>query len=664
MAAPPERAGVVRDEATDIISSRDLEEAESDSATDVKMESQEAETSHCYGDEVSPLPKALENHTQAKALENNTQAKALENNTQATTNTVQERSELDGSSSKEKSMNSSKDYEENSPVSKLEHNIVHTDEADSLKISDPPVPIKRRGRPRKGMPVKRKIIKSLPQSHPKKKRKRETFPIRLDLKHRGPEREVLESLDALSLAVEMGYANPHEQTGDVSEKDSTQEQRSGQDGEVVVKKISAVENIQQVIDYKKTCSCVCLMPLQVRDIASHRLKISVLDRQQRDFFIMGLFCSSAIPSSNSRVVDRQVHRYNYRFLNSRVCQPCFLFVNNIGDNYMKAIKKHYIAYGVKSRTHGNIGRKPRTALASREDDVSDVVDFVTKYAMLQGIPAPRPPKNSKSKRVIRLPPTDTFASVYKQYKELCSDSGKKQLGLTSFKKIWHEKVGHVKVASNYSKGSGKETTPTATVFPPPPQVTTQSSSKDMMAMPIPSQDKVEHKRYMKGKTKMTMSKYASPHPQSYGDIPQQTPQMNLPFELSSGAEMPQAPVVSFCMYLNENPVSSSESSSSSWQHDLLMPHHSHHHSHSMSHSHAHIPQGSAPHPNASVNVSRASETSRQVASTLPSTSSEGLGSGFMHNAPVGIPSAPRPSLGLSGQTFLPLQSSGLPGHQW
>ena len=184
---------------------------------------------------------------------------------------------------------------------------------------------------------------------------------------------VLEN-DALRLALEMGYSNPNEKNSNSDQNGMKEHEHDEEEGS---NKVSPVDNIQQILDYRKASGCACLSALTDRDLAAHRLEITRLERQSRDYFIMGMFRSAAVPTTvTSRNSDRKRYRFNYRLLNTRICQVCFLFVNNIGAKYMKNLKKHFNEMGVTSRTHGNQGRKPHHAL--QENDLEKVADFIIK----------------------------------------------------------------------------------------------------------------------------------------------------------------------------------------------------------------------------------------------------------------------------------------------
>ncbi|XP_059166895.1 uncharacterized protein LOC131949139 isoform X2 [Physella acuta] len=264
-----------------------------------------------------------------------------------------------------------------------------------------------------------------------------------------------EELTALTLAVSIGYENPYQKLLMGGSKDQE-----------TTKYVTPVEIIQQLLDYKKSGKCSCLDNLCIQDIAAHRIEVTLLDRHSRDVFIMGMLrCAVFSKKEKKAGGSRSCNRFNYRILNTKICHACFLHVNNIRGKYMKNLKKHFSTHGVTSRVHGNIGRKPYHAITSV--DINDAVDFINSYASTYGTPSPKAPKNVRAKRVIRLPTAVTIRSVHKLYKEHCVQTGKRDVAMASFRRIWNQHTAHVKLSVNDSPSPSKlkptkNTTPTQT----------------------------------------------------------------------------------------------------------------------------------------------------------------------------------------------------------
>ncbi|XP_005097389.1 uncharacterized protein LOC101862793 isoform X2 [Aplysia californica] len=459
-------------------------------------------------------------------------------------------------------------------------------------ISAPSPPKKGRGRPRKPDSMKRKSQGDGPV---RKKATPLSAPTPIDCPERVAEIMALEKVDAVTLALEMGYTNPYEKIGGGGGDKDGKDKDSEHDDEEGSKKISPVENIQQVLDYRKSSGCACLSALTLQDVAAHRLEIASLDRQSRDFFIMGLFRGAAVPTTiTTRNSDRQRYRFNYRLLNTRICQVCFLFVNNIGAKYMKNLKKHFNEMGVRSRTHGNQGRKPHHAL--RSDDVENVADFIIKYGTIHGAPGKAPKgktKKTKAKGVIRLPAAHTFTSVYKEYKELCEHTGKRGIAASTFRKIWSSHAPHIKVvqhstnkespptpkwhskkaaaaaavtastsstAASTSASDSNITTNTATI------ATTESTGTDDPSLKTQEEEEIV-KRMMKSQMKdLEDGTAAEPSPPAPAVEEVPSVPVSLPFDFGS-VDMPQTPMMPLSMYLTESPGNAD----TSWQQNMMLP---------------------------------------------------------------------------------------------
>lgn len=81
--------------------------------------------------------------------------------------------------------------------------------------------------------------------------------------------------------------------------------------------------------------------------------------------------------------------------------------------------------------------------------------FNSSYASIHGTPSQKTPKNFRAKRVIRLPTAVTIRSVHKLYKEHCLQTGKRDVAMASFRRIWNQHTAHVKLSVNASPSPNK-----------------------------------------------------------------------------------------------------------------------------------------------------------------------------------------------------------------
>ena len=59
-------------------------------------------------------------------------------------------------------------------------------------------------------------------------------------------------------------------------------------------------------------------------------------------------------------------------------QKTFCFLYGIGKDWLRAVKEHYLANGLETRTHGNKKRLPHNA--SSPETINNVVTFLQNYA--------------------------------------------------------------------------------------------------------------------------------------------------------------------------------------------------------------------------------------------------------------------------------------------
>ncbi|BFY97503.1 hypothetical protein BsWGS_00543 [Bradybaena similaris] len=341
--------------------------------------------------------------------------------------------------------------------------------------------------------------------------------------HTSPE-DVNMDISAAALAVQLGFEKPHEPI--------TLKSTGNDKDEEVTKQSNPVEIIQQLLDYQKSCKCTCLANLNMRDLASHRMEITLLDRQSRDFFIMGLLrCGAVAVKGAGHRGSHTRNRYSYRLMNTRICQCCFLAVNNIGGKYLKNLKKHFAKHGVTFRLHGNHGRKPHHAINS--SDITDVVEFVKRYASTHGVPAARRPKSSRAVHIMRLPLSDNVTSIHKKYKEFYEHSGKRAVALTSFRKIWSDYLPHIKLTFKEYVAAAKNLATSICMQEPGLHVDSN-----------PQHPLLEHVSKTQLGTQDTNMKTQSIEIQTA--VSQKSP-VNLSYEYS-GAELPHSQMVPFNMY--------------------------------------------------------------------------------------------------------------------
>ena len=291
-----------------------------------------------------------------------------------------------------------------------------------------------------------------------------------------------------------------------------------------------------------------------------------------------------------------------------------------------------------------------------------------RYAAIKGDMIQKQDKNAPEVNTICLPSSESFTSVYKQYKNVCHQVGKKELGLTSFKKIWNSQVCHVKVPQKNNQN--EEVSGAQPVLDMP--------GKDYMYRKgLPTKKKGTGSSIKRQcKIKDIPSKKSRPNNVNQDEHIQSAQAVNSSsghFDIGSSdcvsQSQPHAPIMSFSMYLNDG-TSNMAALESPFQHNMVM---SHHHN-SLSHPHQNnTPQGSIlpSHPvhHHLDNISSSSSSIHIGSMPLQSIPSS------LHPAPPSNPLSthtPGPvninihqrNFTISRQPFLPSAQAGLHGHQW
>ena len=119
-----------------------------------------------------------------------------------------------------------------------------------------------------------------------------------------------------------------------------------------------------------------------------------------------------------------------------VCKRTFLFLHDIGDFRLKAIRAQYIREGLVPRVHGHTGRVAPNALVLEE--VKGILTFVMHYVETNAILLPG-----------RLPgmisSCSTKRAVWLLYQESATCLSLRSVAYTTFCKVWRNFMGDVVV---------------------------------------------------------------------------------------------------------------------------------------------------------------------------------------------------------------------------
>lgn len=195
------------------------------------------------------------------------------------------------------------------------------------------------------------------------------------------------------------------------------------------------------------CNKKCIKSFDTEEILKWNLDSKALDYStdgvnHLDMIILGqirALCRShnevktGIRSLKQKVRQRQ--RIIYKLTGVDVCEKLFLFANGIKTKRFKRIMKHYKDQGLVMLTHKNYKSTPKHTIT--QDDVEHVISFIRNHAENSALFMPGRLGNHRNIAKL-LPSSDTRQDLFQKYKEVAELSGKRVLGLTSFKEIWYQ----------------------------------------------------------------------------------------------------------------------------------------------------------------------------------------------------------------------------------
>ena len=216
----------------------------------------------------------------------------------------------------------------------------------------------------------------------------------------------------------------------------------------------------EVVDFLANgCGCTklsngpCSQGLSAEDVSNYRLAISELESSEVDLAILaqlhaGMNAGELLTNTrgSARPGIRQRVTFQYAFKGQPICREMFLFLHRISRTRLYNLVKHLCTNGVIPRTHGNKGKLPKHAM--KFDEITQVVDFIKRYADTHAVPLPgRLPKH-QDYRVMKLPSDVSKATVYHDYvtaSEALRDKGEdvRVISYRQFRRLWQELVPFV-----------------------------------------------------------------------------------------------------------------------------------------------------------------------------------------------------------------------------
>ena len=140
------------------------------------------------------------------------------------------------------------------------------------------------------------------------------------------------------------------------------------------------------------CSSDCYSQFDEREVLI-RLQMQELERPYRDLYLLGKLqvlgkgSDATVTHARKTSLSKRQHvSYQYAYKHRVVCKDAFCFLHCIGEKILKNLQKHLKENGITEREHGNKGRLPPNAFTF--ETIRDIVDFISNYATVFGLPQP------------------------------------------------------------------------------------------------------------------------------------------------------------------------------------------------------------------------------------------------------------------------------------
>ena len=178
-----------------------------------------------------------------------------------------------------------------------------------------------------------------------------------------------------------------------------------------------VEKVEEFCRRGCGCSLNCAAAFTQKHYLATRANAQQLERKELDMAVMGqvmafTFCSQ-VPHNTLKyrhqVKQRERNASAFYHNGLRVCKRTFLFLHDIGDFRLKAIRAQYVAEGLVPRVHGHTGRVAPNALVLEE--VKGIITFVMQYVETNAILLPGRIPGYKRDDIKLLPSSCTKRAV-------------------------------------------------------------------------------------------------------------------------------------------------------------------------------------------------------------------------------------------------------------
>ena len=205
-----------------------------------------------------------------------------------------------------------------------------------------------------------------------------------------------------------------------------------------------LKDVEKVDEFcKNGCGCTmrCSTKFSVKHYLATRANSQQLDRKELEMAVMGqvmafTFCNQLQNTTQYRHRPKQRERNTSMFYHNgvRVCKNTFLFLHDIGNFRLKAIRAHYLSEGLVPHIHGHTGRTAPNALVL--GDIKGLITFVMHYFESNGILLPGRIPGYKRDDIKLLPSSCTKRAVWMLYQDSAISLSLHSVAYTTFCKVW------------------------------------------------------------------------------------------------------------------------------------------------------------------------------------------------------------------------------------
>ena len=196
------------------------------------------------------------------------------------------------------------------------------------------------------------------------------------------------------------------------------------------------------------CSKACLRKFPSEEILLNRLNMREMTKGEKELLLMGVLYSTQFDSEKTTKGLKRQHQYfDYCFRGEKICAGAFRYIFDIGQKYLKNLKKNLAENGPVPRRHGNSGKKPHNALSFA--DVEACAKFLKHYGEEFGIPHPAPLHGRDAMPPTYLPASKTVKSVHADYVASCRAENDRAhfARISVFRSIWKSCFPHLQIMS-------------------------------------------------------------------------------------------------------------------------------------------------------------------------------------------------------------------------